>query len=188
MKKYRVFCTVACNNNPGKCGFASALQDENGQTLSGHSGSIRHTSYNRTIVVSLLGALKNVTEPSEVEITSDSFYLINGLQRLEQWVNASFKTKSGRVQNQDLWNHVRTALQPHQITLHLVDKRNPHPEVDRLRKFAEETCRSGKLFRDEFFEKEHGGFAGTASPPVDEKPAEAQPQSASGPENATITV
>jgi ribonuclease HI len=96
-----------------------------------------------------------MTEPAELEIVSDSYYLIDGLQRLEGWERQRFRSASGRIQNEDLWSLIRSWLRPHIVAVRLARREELAPEFERLHQVAVESVQKAGTCRDERFEEQH---------------------------------
>jgi len=83
--------------------------------------------------------LRALTEPCEVEIVSDSSYVIKGINEwLENWVKRDFK----KVKNPDLWREYLKVSQQHKVKGSWIKGHAGHDENERCdeiaRKKAEE--------------------------------------------------
>ena len=103
MKKVRLITDGACLGNPGPGGWAYILRY--GHHKREASGSETQTTNNRMELTAAVEGLRALKEPCEVEITTDSEYLKNGItQWLEGWKARGWKTASKEpVKNRDLW-------------------------------------------------------------------------------------
>ncbi len=81
------------------------------------------TTNNRMELLGAITALEALNRPCEVDLYSDSSYLINAFQKgwLDSWQRNGWKTAAkARVKNQDLWKRMLQAAGRHQITWHWV--------------------------------------------------------------------
>ncbi|MEZ5742682.1 MAG: ribonuclease HI [Sphingomonadaceae bacterium] len=140
MKKIDVFTDGACKGNPGPGGWGALLR------MGGHEkelhGSDPETTNNRMEMTAVIRALKALTEPCEIELYTDSRYVIDGMTKWIEgwkrkgWVNASKKP----VKNVDLWHDLIEVTQTHRINWHWVKGHNGHPENERVDKLASDAA------------------------------------------------
>jgi len=116
-KTVLIYSDGACSGNPGPGGWGSILIY--GDAEKELSGFEPYTTNQRMELVAALKALETLKETCQVELYSDSAYLINAFQqkwfeRWERngWVNAQKKP----VENQDLWRGLLNAARRHQVT------------------------------------------------------------------------
>src|SRR5690242_2966084 len=103
LKKVQLITDGACLGNPGPGGWACILRyGEHKREL---YGSEPHTTNNRMEITAALQGLKNLKEGCEVEVTTDSQYLMNGITKwIVGWKRNGWKTADKKpVVNQDLW-------------------------------------------------------------------------------------
>lgn len=87
------------------------------------SGGEKSTTNNRMELTAAVEALSRLTEPCEVELYSDSRYLVDGLEK--GWA-ASWKRKGWRrangdpALNPDLWDKLLELTATHKVTLRWV--------------------------------------------------------------------
>lgn len=92
------------------------------------------TSNNKMELLGAIIGLESLNEPCEVEIISDSSYLVNAfnLKWMDNWIRNGWKTSSGKdVKNQELWRRMLSAKSPHKCTFVWVKGHNGHPENER---------------------------------------------------------
>ncbi|MDR0968006.1 MAG: hypothetical protein LBL99_00005, partial [Holosporaceae bacterium] len=79
MKRVVVYTDGACRGNPGPGGWAALIVSDSGESRGEKelSGGEANTTNNRMEMISAINALKELREPCEVELYSDSRYLIN---------------------------------------------------------------------------------------------------------------
>ena len=136
MKQVEIFTDGACKGNPGPGGWGALLR------LGSHekelSGSEAHTTNNRMEMTAAIRALGALIEPCEVDLYTDSRYLIDGITKWVDgwqrrgWVNASKKP----VRNEDLWHELIALNAKHTIRWHWVRGHDGHVENERVDKLA----------------------------------------------------
>lgn len=117
MKQIEIYTDGACSGNPGVGGWGAVLIY--GKIKREISGAEPNTTNNRMEIMAVLKALSLVKEPCEINIYSDSAYVVNafcedwisGWQK-NNWKNANKK----EVKNKELWLMLLQLLKPHKIT------------------------------------------------------------------------
>lgn len=114
MKKVQIYTDGACSGNPGIGGWAAVL------LYNGHkkeiSGYNKETTNNRMEMFAVIQGVKQLKEPCDVEIFSDSAYVCNAFNEnwIGQWQKNDWKNSSKeRVKNDDLWKLLLMELKPH---------------------------------------------------------------------------
>jgi len=117
MKKVIIYTDGACSGNPGSGGWGAILRHgDNEIELSGYE---KNTTNNKMELTAAIEALKKLKFPCEVELFSDSAYLINGFNQywLKNWKAKGWKTASGdAVKNEELWRELDRLSGVHKIT------------------------------------------------------------------------
>ena len=115
MKRVTVYTDGACRGNPGPGGWGVVLKSS-GRTRE-LLGAQQDTTNNRMEMRAAVEALRVLKEPCEVEIVTDSNYLMNGMQEwMEDWKRRGWKTKAGDpVKNQDLWQELDGLVNGHRV-------------------------------------------------------------------------
>ena len=115
MKKVTIYTDGACSGNPGP-GGRGAILSYNGHTKE-LSGGDPATTNNRMELMGAISALEALTEPCEVELYSDSKYLVDSVTKgwLSSWVKQGFLRKGKPVPNTDLWKRLLVLLDRHQV-------------------------------------------------------------------------
>ena len=128
MKKVKLYTDGACLGNPGPGGWCSLLR------FGGHEkvlrGGTADTTNNRMEIQAVLEGLKILDEPCDVEIYSDSQYVLNAIKDwMPGWVRKGWKNSQNKtVINVDLWKEMHEILKPHRITCYWVKGHAGHPE------------------------------------------------------------
>lgn len=133
-----IFCDGACSGNPGPGGYGAILRYRS--TDKELSGAAVETTNNRMELTAALEALKRLTRPCRVTVTTDSQYLVKGMTEwLAGWQRNGWKnSKKEPVVNRDLWEALIEASQPHQVFWQWVRGHDGHVENERCDVLARE--------------------------------------------------
>lgn len=137
MKKVEIYTDGACRNNPGPGGWGAILVYKGREREI--SGGERETTNNRMELTAAVRALEALTEPCEVTLTSDSKYLVDGIDKkwAEGWKSRGWRLASGKpAQNTDLWDKLLSLLDTHRVTLVWVKGHEGHPYNERCDSLA----------------------------------------------------
>lgn len=147
MKKVMIYTDGACSGNPGPGGWGAILiYKEKKLELSGFEA---HTTNNRMELLAPIEALSRLKEACEVDIYSDSAYLVNGFLQgwLNNWIRRGWlKSDKKPVENRDLWESLLHFSQIHRISWHKVKGHADNPLNNRCDELAtgEIKARCGK--------------------------------------------
>ena len=108
MKQVEVYTDGACSGNPGPGGWGAVLRYRfDGKVYEKElSGGDASTTNNRMELTAFIEALRQLKEPCEVRLCSDSQYVINGLEKgwAKGWKRRGWKKADGSpALNPDLW-------------------------------------------------------------------------------------
>ena len=155
MPKVTIYTDGAARGNPdgpGGYGAILAYTDSKGvlheRELS--QGYIRTTN-NRMELMAAIAALEALTKPCEVELWSDSQYLVNAFNQhwIDNWIAKGWmRTKSEPVKNTDLWKRLLEAARPHSISWNWVRGHNGDPMNERCDALATAAADSDDLIED----------------------------------------
>ncbi len=136
--RVEIFTDGACSGNPGPGGWGAILRY--GDAEKELSGGESPTTNNRMEMMAAIAALESLTRPSQVDLTTDSQYLKDGLTKwMPQWVKRGWKTADNKpVKNVDLWQRLQAAMKLHDVKLHWVRGHNGHAENERCDQLARE--------------------------------------------------
>jgi ribonuclease HI len=137
MKKIKIFADGSCLGNPGPGGYASIIKfDEDTKVLI--KGGEENTTNNRMELTAVIKSLESLEGSYEIEIYTDSQYIVNGLTSwLDKWIKNGWKTSSGKpVENKDLWERLYNLSQRHKINPFWIKGHNGHPENEYCDKTA----------------------------------------------------
>ena len=136
MKQVRAFTDGACSGNPGPGGWGAVLQfGDHERELHGGAAD---TTNNRMELTAAIEALRVLSEPCRVSLTTDSAYVKDGItQWLANWKRNDWKTAAKKpVKNQDLWQALDHESSRHEIDWCWVKGHSGHPENERADRLA----------------------------------------------------
>ncbi len=141
MKRVRLITDGACLGNPGPGGWAAILR------YNSHTkeifGSSRHTTNNRMEIAAAIEGLRALRESCEVEITTDSEYLKNGITSwINGWKRNGWMTKAKTpVVNRDLWMTLDALATKHKAEWRWTRGHADDPENNRADELASRAAR-----------------------------------------------
>ena len=117
MKKVLIYTDGACSGNPGPGGWGAILKY--GEAEKEISGGEAETTNNRMELTAAIMALRALKEPCEVDLYSDSKYLIDSFDKgwVYSWQQLGFVKKGKPVPNTDLWKILLELFRIHKINL-----------------------------------------------------------------------
>ena len=136
MDKVKIFTDGACKGNPGMGGWGALLKFGNRKKeINGYKS---FTTNNIMELMAVIEALKTVRDPSEIEITTDSKYVKNGITNwIFNWKKNGWRTASKKnVKNKELWVELDNLIQKHSITWKWVKGHSGHQENERADRLA----------------------------------------------------
>lgn len=137
MKTVEIFTDGACKGNPGPGGWGAILRYRGVEKeLSGGEGE---TTNNRMELSAVIFALEQLKEPCHVVLTSDSQYVLDGLQKgwAKGWKRRGWKKSDGKpALNPDLWERLLDASEKHKMEYHWIRGHNGHAENERADRLA----------------------------------------------------
>jgi ribonuclease HI len=152
MKRVIIHTDGACKGNPGPGAFGAVLVF--GKHRKEISGGYQLTTNNRMELRAAIAALKLLSEPCEVEIHSDSRYLVDAISKkwIDGWKRRAWMKADGQpVKNADLWRELATAMAPHKIDWRWVKGHAGHRENERCDELANLCVAAGNLQEDTGF-------------------------------------
>lgn len=121
MKKVTIYTDGACSGNPGPGGWGAVLMY--GEHEKALSGGAKETTNNRMEITAAIESLKALKESCEVDLYSDSAYLVNCMNQgwYRKWQhNGWMNGKKQPVENQDLWQALLDQMKRHKVRFHKV--------------------------------------------------------------------
>lgn len=120
-KKLSFIQTVLVHGNPGPGGWGAVLM--HGAYKKEISGGQKQTTNNIMELTAVIQALRLLKHPCNVQIYSDSAYVVNAFLQgwIYNWMKKNWKTADGSpVKNQELWKELYDFTKEHEITFHKV--------------------------------------------------------------------
>lgn len=158
MKRVIIYTDGACRGNPdGPGGYGAVIlyTDNTGKTHTKElSAGYDSTTNNRMEMMAVISSLECLKYPCEVELHSDSRYIIDSMTKgwIYNWIKKGWKTSSGDpVKNRALWERMLLAAGPHKIEWHWVKGHAGEPlneKCDYLATSAADSDPSGLLHDD----------------------------------------
>ena len=126
-----IYTDGSCLGNPGPGGYGAILIY--GKHRKEISEGFTLTTNNRMELLATIEALKLLTKPCQVELTTDSQYVKNGInQWIHNWRRNGWRTKDKKpVKNADLWQALDEVIKQHEVNWHWVKGHSGHPENER---------------------------------------------------------
>ena len=156
MMKVSIFTDGAARGNPdGPGGYGTVLRyiDSKGQVHEREfSQGYKKTTNNRMELMAAIVGLEALNKPCEVELYSDSKYLVDAFDKnwLDSWIKNGWKTAGKKpVKNKDLWIRLIEAKKDHKVHFNWVKGHDGHPENERCDKLATTAADGTELIEDE---------------------------------------
>jgi len=131
MKKVYIYSDGSSLGNPGPGGWGTVLkyQDKTKEI----SGGKEYTTNNQMELQGAIEGLKLLKEPCEVELISDSKYVVQGINDwLTNWIKNNWKTAAKKdVKNVELWQEYVKISQSHKVKATWVKGHAGHIENER---------------------------------------------------------
>ena len=142
-------------NGPGGYGVVLSYTAPDGiEHLRELSGGYVQTTNNRMELTAAIKGLQALTKPCEVELYSDSQYLVNAFNQnwIDSWQKKGWKRgKNEPVKNVDLWLQLLEAMKPHNVTFIWVKGHAGHAQNERCDVLATTAADGDNLMIDEGF-------------------------------------
>ncbi len=151
----KIYTDGAARGNPdGPGGYGTVLEytDRAGvlHTKELSQGYVKTTN-NRMELMAVIAGLEALNRPCEVEIFSDSKYVVDAFNQhwIDGWIKKDWnRGKSGPVKNIDLWKRLLAAKQKHQVNFHWVKGHDGHEQNERCDTLATSAADSDDLIPD----------------------------------------
>lgn len=154
--KVRIYTDGSARGNPdGPGGYGAVLEyvDSKGELHKKElSQGYKKTTNNRMELMAVIAGLEALNRPCEVELYSDSQYVVNAFNQhwIEGWLKKGWKRgKNEPVKNVDLWKRLLQAKEPHQVQFIWVKGHDGHPQNERCDSLATSAADGDNLIVDE---------------------------------------
>ncbi len=146
--KIQMFTDGSCLNNPGPGGWAALLRF-NG-TEKTFTGGQNKTTNNQMELMAVIGGLKALTKPCDIELYTDSKYVLDGYTKwLVGWKKRGWKKSDKKpVLNKEFWVELDELASDHDINWHWVKGHSGHAEneiVDDLARYEAEKIKGSDI-------------------------------------------
>lgn len=152
----KIYTDGAARGNPdGPGGYGTVLEyvDTKGQLHKKElSQGYEKTTNNRMELMAVIAGLEALNCSCEVEVYSDSQYVVNAFNQhwVDGWIKKGWKRgKNEPVKNVDLWKRLLEAKQKHSVTFHWVKGHDGHPQNERCDELATTAADGTNLIVDE---------------------------------------
>ena len=152
----QIYTDGSARGNPdGPGGYGTVLHytDVKGELhVREYSQGYVRTTNNRMELIAAIVGLEALNRPCEVELYSDSQYLVNAFNQrwIENWQKKNWKRgKNEPVKNVDLWKRLLAAKAPHNVKFIWVRGHNGHPQNERCDALATAAADGTGLIVDE---------------------------------------
>jgi len=153
----KIYTDGAARGNPdGPGGYGTVLEyiDTKGVLHTKEiSQGYKKTTNNRMELMAVIAGLEALNRPCEVELYSDSQYVVNAFNQhwIEGWIKKGWKRgKNEPVKNVDLWKRLLEAKEKHQVKFIWVKGHDGHPQNERCDALATGAADGDNLIDDEF--------------------------------------
>ena len=152
----KIYTDGAARGNPdGPGGYGTVLEyvDTKGvlHTKEISQGYVKTTN-NRMELMAVIAGLEALNRPCEVELYSDSQYVVNAFNQhwIDSWLKKGWKRgKNEPVKNVDLWQRLLKAKEIHQVKFIWVKGHDGHPQNERCDQLATSAADGADLIVDE---------------------------------------
>ena len=152
----KIYTDGAARGNPdGPGGYGSVLEylDPNGilHTREYSQGYVKTTN-NRMELMAVVAGLEALTVPCNVEVYSDSKYVVDAFNKkwIDSWIAKNWKRgKNEPVKNVDIWKRLLQAKEKHSVTFIWVKGHAGHAQNERCDFLATSAADGANLLVDE---------------------------------------
>ena len=114
-----IYTDGGCDPNPGRGAWAALIIAEG--KITELSGAEADSTNNRMELTAAIQALRSVKEGSEIDLYTDSTYLMKGMTEwMPKWLAKNWRGSSGPVLNKDLWQALNSETARHTVKWHWV--------------------------------------------------------------------
>ena len=150
MKKVEIYTDGACSGNPGKGGWGAVLIYKG--VRKELSAGYEKTTNNRRELTAAIEGLSALKEPCEVDLYSDSKYLVDAIEKgwVEKWrKNNWMRERNKPALNADLWKKLMALLEKHNVRFIWVKGHASNEENNRCDQLARGAAQGENLLTDD---------------------------------------
>lgn len=140
-------------DGPGGYGCVLHYTDSQGKLHERElSAGYQRTTNNRMELMAAIVGLEALLRPCQVELYSDSKYLVDAFNQhwIDSWIKKGWKRgKNEPVKNVDLWQRLLKAKEPHEVTFIWVKGHDGHELNERCDRLATSAADGEDLLEDE---------------------------------------
>ena len=127
MKDVIIYTDGACRGNPGPGGWGALIKFDIAQKEI--FGGQNNTTNNQMELSAAIEGLSTLKEPCNVELFTDSRYVMDGnTQWIQNWKKNNWKTSAKKeVKNKELWQQLDELMTYHQVKWHWVKGHSGDP-------------------------------------------------------------
>ena len=120
MKQVIIYTDGACRGNPGPGGWGALIRFDSVEKEI--FGGQANTTNNQMELSAAIEGLSILTEPCNVELFTDSKYVMDGItQWIQNWKKNNWRTAAKKdVKNKELWQKLDQLITQHQVQWHWV--------------------------------------------------------------------
>ncbi|MDD7267843.1 MAG: ribonuclease HI [Lachnospiraceae bacterium] len=150
-----IYSDGSSRGNPGPGGYGTVVhfRDAAGELHERRfSQGFRLTTNNRMELLGLIIGMEALTKPCQVEVYSDSKYVIDAFCQnwIAGWLRTDFRRgKKNEVKNIDLWKRLLEAVEPHTVTYHWIKGHAGHPQNELCDQLATAAADGDNLQNDD---------------------------------------
>lgn len=156
-----VYTDGSSRGNPGRGGYGAVLSYTGPDGVEHRrelAAGYKRTTNNRMELLGVITALEALKWPCEVELHSDSQYVVNAFNQhwVDGWQRKGWKTANKQpVKNPDLWRRLLAAMEPHRVTWLWVKGHAGHELNERADELATRAADGleGELLEDEDYRR-----------------------------------
>ena len=153
--KVTLYTDGAARGNPdGPGGYGAVLEyvDGKGELHTKElAQGYKKTTNNRMELMAVIAGLEALNRPCEVDIYSDSKYVVDAFNQhwIDSWLKKGWKRgKNEPVKNVDLWKRLLSVKGKHQVTFHWVKGHDGHLQNERCDELATGAADGDVLIED----------------------------------------
>ena len=127
MKEVIIYTDGACRGNPGPGGWGALIKFDTAEKEI--FGGQNNTTNNQMELSAAIEGLSILKEPCNVELFTDSKYVMDGItQWIQNWKKNNWRTSAKKeVKNKELWQQLDQLMAYHQVQWHWVKGHSGDP-------------------------------------------------------------